>query len=103
MGVGWGAMARCFCSGGMRPAKFGLLPTFRRSLHAGFAAKPCPASPVCRDSALAHGKRAQSPGQKLLLTAAKLTLCATAVKPQARKSRCVRFFITCQRAGNFFV
>ena len=33
--------------------------------------------------------------------AAKSTLCGTAVKPQARKSKCARFFTTCRRAGNF--
>ena len=101
MAAAWIEMTRCFRWRDTPPAKFALLLIFKRWRHSDFVAKLYPASLVYRDFASQHAKRAPSQELRLSLTAARLKLCETAVKPLEPRSKFARFFTIYRRAGNF--
>src|SRR2546427_12853501 len=98
----WTATTRCFRWRDTPPAKFALLLIFKRWRHSDFVAKLCPASPVYRDFASQHAKRAPSQELRLSLTAARLKLWETAAKPPGPTSKFARFFTIYPRARKFF-
>src|SRR3989442_8618946 len=97
----WTATTRCFRWRDTPPAKFALLLIFKRWRHSDFVAKLCPASPVYRDFASQHAKRAPSQELRLSLTAARLKLCETAVQPPEPRSKFRLFFSIYPRPGKF--